>query len=226
MSLMLNFQKQRRASAPDATVDSAGVARIGAVSAGKIGAQQLRALLDGALAEDLKSISAIKSMERRIDVKRDQLIPKYWPYVNRLRADGKNHDILGYFLVWLFDTGDIESGLDLGDYMAGIAAGLPERFNRDLPTFMADGVLAWAEAEYDADRSPEPYFSKIFDHVDAMDWDLPDALRAKYYRLRGLLDERLGNVDDAVANLERAMALGAKVKTKLNELAKQQTKTE
>ena len=229
MSLMLKHQRKHRAAEKTEQAAGADVARIGTVSAGKIGEQQLRTLLDNALAEDLKSLSEIKSMERRADVKREQLIPKYKPYVDRLRAGGKNHDLLGYFIVWLFDTGDIEGGLDLGEYMASVDAGLPERFNRDLPTFMADGVLAWSEAEYDAGRSPEPYFSTAFAHVDTAgedNWDLPDALRAKYFRLRGLLDERLENIDDAIANLERAMALGAKVKTKINELAKLQAKSE
>jgi tetratricopeptide (TPR) repeat protein len=233
MSLMLKHQRTAK-TAPAETVAARKTAVIGAPAAGRIGRQQLAALLSNALAEDLKSLKEIHSIERKIAVKRELLIPKYRDYVARLRADGKQHDILGYYLVWLLDAGEMDSALELGFFLVGQGAGLPgERFSRDLPTFMADAVLEWAEAEFDAGRSPEPYFARLFKRVDGLadgvaftPWDLPDALRAKYYRLRGLLDERLGDVDSAIRQLEKALSLGAKVKTKLGELAKLQARQE
>lgn len=226
MSLMLKHQLKHPKTSPVPDRPATGV--IGSGAAGMIGRQQLSTLLDNALEEDLRGLKAIKSVERKIEVKRDLLVPKYRDYVARLRSDGRRHDLLGYYLVWLFDAGQIEAALDLGFYLIDAGVALPERFNRDVSTFMADAVLEWSDAAFDADRSPEPYFSALFAHVDGSEkaepWDLPDALRAKYYRLRGLLDERTGDTAAALANLQRAMDLGAKVKTKLNELKRLQEK--
>ena len=226
MSLMLKHQQKHPKATPKRA--AARHAVIGSGAAGMIGRQQLNALLDNALEEDLRGLKTIKSVERKIEVKRAQLLPKYRDYVARLRGADQAHDLLGFYMVWLFDAGEIEAALDLGFYMAEMGFSLPERFNRDVSTFLADAVLEWADAEYEAERSPEPYFSTLFAHVDGSDdtpaWDLPDALRAKYYRLRGLLDERAGNIEAAVGHLEHAMALGAKVKTKLNDLKRLQDK--
>lgn len=223
MSLMLKHQRANREKRSTEAAPTI-VAVVGGASAGAIGRQQLAALLDNALAEDLKSLHDIHSIERKIEAKRDILIPKYRDYVARLRADGTRHDILGYFLVWLFDAGDMEGALDLGFELVGKQIGLPERFNRDLPTFMADAVIDWSDAEFEAGRSPEPYFSTLLECMEA--WDLPDALRARYFRLGGLLCERAGDIEGAVSKLERAMSLGAKVKTKLAELTKLQSKSD
>lgn len=35
---------------------------------------------------------------------------------------------------------------------------MPERFKRDLPTYLCDTIVDWADAEQDAGRSTEPYF--------------------------------------------------------------------
>jgi len=116
----------------------------------------------------------------------------------------------------------MEEALDLGLYCDAQGVGLPERFNRDIRTFMADAVIDWAEREHDAGRSPHPYFSTVLERVtsDEDPWDVPDAVRAKYLRLHGFLLEGQGQDEKALAALEEALRLGAQVKTRRDKLAK------
>ena len=222
MSLMLKHQRRAKETGVVASVPPAG-GPVGAVPGGRVGTQQLGALIDAALTEDIKSLKGVRSIERKIELKREQLIPKYREYVARLRSDGVAHPLLTQYLVWRFDVGELEAALDLGFHCLDHGVSLPERFRRDVPTYMADAVLEWAEAQFEAGRSPEPYFTHLFEYVrgDAVEpWDLPDALRAKYFRLHGLLKEQTGDLRSAEASLVRAMTLGAKVKTALAKVRK------
>jgi hypothetical protein len=213
MSLMRHWQKTFKdaAATPDAPK------RV-LVVGGTIGQQQMLALIDASLSEDMKALGEIKSVEAKADLKR-ALIPKYADYVARLRAEGWQHDLLTTYMIWLFDIGRIEAALELGLYCVREGVPMPERFSRETYVVVADSVLEWAVAEYEADRSPEPFFSTVFGFVDGMNsaapWDLPDKLRAKFYRLAGLLEDKAGRLDAAEACLIQADALGAKVKTKL-----------
>lgn len=223
MSLMKKFQA-RMGGAEPAAAASKSAAVPGGMTPGMIGRQQLEALLTGALDEDLKGLHELQSVERKIQVKREQLLPKYREYVERLRSLGLHHDLLGYYLVWLFDCGEIEPAVELGLWCAEQGVSLPERFRRPLVSFVAGGVLEWAETQHDSGRSAEPYFSRLFELAagpgadgGAPAWDLPDAMRAGYYRLRGLIRADAGDHAGAVAALERALQLGAKVKTVLAE---------
>lgn len=220
MSLMLKHQQQIKEDG----VVGAGMdpghgdhtKHLAMVAAGSVGVQQLAELVSNALGEDLKALKDVKSIERKVQLKREDLVPKYAGYVARLRADNVRHEMLAQYMVWLFDIEDIEAAMDLGFHCLDAGIPLPERFKRDVPTYLADAVLEWAERQYEAERTAEPYFTNLFefvrgDHADP--WDLPDKLRAKYYRLHGLFKERGGDFAGAVASLEKAMAMGQPVKT-------------
>ena len=99
---------------------------------------------------------------------------------------------------------------------------MPERFNRDLPTFLCDTVIEWSENEFEEDRSCEPYFTDVFNLANTEDapWDLPDQVRAKFYRLRGMIAYKKEDWKQAVIDLEHAKEYGAKVKTLLEKANK------
>lgn len=203
--------------------EPAKAAVVGNVPAGAIGNQQLVALISNALEQDLAALKELKSVERKAEVKREQLIPKYRSYVQRLRSAGLKHDVLGYYLVWLFDTDAIGEAVEHALWCAENDVAMPARFSRDARTFALDAVIEWAAAEYDNDRSPEPYFSTLFSVAEGMcsqPWDVPDNVTAKLYRLHGLLLERAEKADAAIAALEIAHDMGGKVKTALEKLRK------
>jgi len=177
-------------------------------------------LMEDALAGDLERISAINSREQRQMLKRDELLPKYLEYVQRYRESGLNfpNPVLAYVLVWLFDTEQFTQGLELADFAMSQGQALPERFDRDIPTFVADAVIDWAEAEFKARRSPEPYVSNLLPRVDG-EWQLFERIPARYHKLLGLIALNRQDWPVAIAHFERAEQLyeSIGVGTRLND---------
>lgn len=176
------------------------------------------------LAEDLEALHGVVSIDRKIAVKRDTLIPKYAGYVARLREEGRPHELVGYFLVWLFDCGLIERALDLAGWCAEHGQGLPERFKASLPAFVARRSSTGRSRRSTRARAPSRSSRKSmpawFDPDPALAWDVHDDVAAQFLRLRGLMLGTAGDVPGAVAELEKALARGAKVKTALDKLKK------
>ncbi|AMO55980.1 hypothetical protein GZ77_07225 [Endozoicomonas montiporae] len=190
-------------------------------------ATQRSQLLDASLQEDLKRLKEIQSKERKVQVKRDHLLPKYEEFVNQLVKDEKKHLIIAWYMVWLFDCDEIDSALSLVEYCELHSVPMPERIKRKASTFAADEVFAWAEKAFENEQSPNPYFNRLFTRIHSNELDVPDELRAKYYKLAGLIEfEREGDIRLAVDHLEKAFELGALVKTVLGKARKQLDKLE
>lgn len=183
---------------------------------GVIRQQQNSQLMEAAMEEDLKSLKAIRSKAHKVQLKKEQLVPKYQAFVESIMAGNKVHAILSQFLVWLFDIADIAGAVKLADYCRLHRIPLPERFKRNLEIYIADEVLIWSELEWEAGRSPNPYFNDEFKRVVDDRDERPDELTAKYFRLAGLIAQHEKRYDDAVNCLEHAKERGAKVKTVLN----------
>lgn len=190
--------------------------------AGLLAGAQLEALVTASLTEDLAALKTLASRERKEAMKRETLIPKYGDYVERLKAAGSRHELLGYWLVWLFDAGMLVEACEYAAWGLDAGLKLPERFQSDIHFFIASQVIEWAEKEFNAGRSPEPFLSDQYRRQTAEPekWNLPDELAARYHRLRGLMAEKDGNLALAEAELQAAMDLGAKVKTALANVRK------
>lgn len=175
---------------------------------GPANAQKHLMLQELALAEDLERIADINSRELRQQLKRDELLPKYLPYVQRYRDSGLNHPnpVLMQVLVWLFDTAQFEQGLELAEFAIAQGQELPERFRRDVPTFVADEVIEWAEAEHKAGRNPEPYVSHLLPRVDG-EWQLFERIPARYHKLLGILALEREEWATAITHFDRATEL-------------------
>ncbi|HCE0322406.1 phage terminase small subunit [Pseudomonas aeruginosa] len=171
-------------------------------------AQKHLALMLTALDGDLERISAINSREERQRLKRDELLPKYLDYVQRYRAAGLVYPnpVLVQVLVWLFDTVQFEDGLELALFAIEQGQEMPERFKRrDIQTFVADAVIDWAEAEYKAERSPEPYVSYLLELVEG--WKLFERIPARYHKLLGQVAMDNEQWAQAIAHFDRAVEL-------------------
>ena len=191
-----------------------------------IGKQQNNELMTAAMQEDLKSLGDIKSRERRTEIKRTHLVPKYEAFVQSIMAAAQAHPILGQVLVWLFDIGEIHRACELGQYCLEHKIPLPERFKRSMDVYLADEVLGYADNEFRNGRSSEPYFSQQFELVKTGAFDLPDEVTGKYFRLAGLIAQQKNEFEQAVQYLQRALELGEKVKTALNDSRKALKKAE
>ncbi|SMD00655.1 phage terminase small subunit [Pseudomonas sp. URIL14HWK12:I5] len=171
-------------------------------------AQKHYKLMEDALKVDLERLKGLNSIEQRQLMKRDELLPKYLEYVGRYGESGLNfpNQVLMYVVIWLFDTAQFEAGLALADFAMAQGQKLPEGFDRDVPTFIADEVIEWAEAEYKASRSPEPYVSNLLPRVDG-EWSLFERIPARYHKQLGILAMDRKDWTSAIVHFERAEAL-------------------
>ncbi len=213
MSLALTHK--RRVLAGGSAVSSAPVAQpytaANALSS-PANAQKHLKLMEAALDQDLERISEINSRELRQQLKRDELLPKYLEYVQRYRDSGLNYPnaVVMQVLVWLFDTAQFEAGLELADFAIEQGQQLPERFKRDVQTFVADELIEWAEAEHKAGRSPEPYVSNLLPRVDG-EWELFERIPARFHKLLGILAMDEKDWAKAITHFERATELYSEI---------------
>ncbi|PWE46169.1 terminase [Pseudomonas prosekii] len=214
MSLALAHKRRILAEGPAAAgagVEAMAYSSATALSSPANGKKHLK-LMEDALAQDLERISAINSRELRQQLKRDELLPKYLDYVQRYRDSGLSfpNSVVMQVLVWLFDTVQFEAGFDLADFAMEQGQAMPERFKRDVPTFVADAVIEWAEAEQKANRSPEPYVSDLLPRVDG-EWELTEQIPAKYHKLLGIRAMADKDWAKAITHFERATELHAAI---------------
>ncbi|WP_223497582.1 phage terminase small subunit [Pseudomonas sp. BF-R-16] len=168
-------------------------------------------LQEAALDVDLERLSALKNLASKQALKREELLPKYQDYVQRYCESGLNfpNRVVVQVMVWLFDTAQFEDALELADFLIEQGQQMPERFKRrDIQTFVADAVIDWAYAEYNATRSPEPYLSDLLPRVDG-EWDLTEQIPSKYHKLIGLRAIEAKQWDVALKHLERSTELYA-----------------
>lgn len=187
---------------------------------GLLEGNQLLAFISASLGDDLASLKGMASIDRKIEFKKNHLIPKYAEYIKRLKKSGLKHEILGFYLVWLFDAGEIGQALEMGDWCLENNQGLPDIFKSDIHFFIASQAIKWSEETFDAGGVIEPYFSSVFIEIEEEKekWNLPDELTARFYRLKGLEAEVNEDWTLMQESLEKAFALGAQVKTKLDQV--------
>ncbi|WP_331695224.1 phage terminase small subunit [Pseudomonas sp. ZY71] len=169
-------------------------------------------LMEASLDQDLQRLSDIKGLAGRQALKREELLPKYQDFIQRYMDSGlvMPNRVLVQVMVWLFDTEQFEDGLALADFAIGQGQEMPERFKRrDVQTFVADAMIDWAYAEYNAQRSPEPYLSDLLPRVDG-EWELTEQIPSKYHKLIGMRAMEAEQWETALQHLERSTELYAK----------------
>lgn len=165
---------------------------------------------------DRRSLSeAGESFAVRAEIKRDRLLPKWLPQVRRYLDAGQVYPYppLVGCAIWLFDVGDFDAGIDYALKAIEQQQPMPDNFSSSMGAFVADTVREWAEREYAAGRSVEPYFSRVFQLVTES-WQLHEEITAKYFKLAAQLalrgDDGLQAKPSAFSNLdvlERAQEL-------------------
>jgi len=181
-----------------------------------------RTIVETQLERDLELLSERDSVTEKIALKR-QLLPNYLPQVDAYLEAGMQHPnpLLVWCLIWLIDVEDIEQALKLAYIAIEQQQLMPERFKRDLPTYVAEALHDWAERQYKDQKSADPYFSEVVKAVDSEHWPVGQIIvQGKLYKLAGLFAERNGELDEAVRWFERAMEANPKagVKTRLEKL--------
>ena len=194
---------------------------------GKLGWQSRHALMVSALENALAELSCHNSVEVRAQIKRDRLIPDFADYLQDYRTAEQHfpNEPLIYFVIWQFDIGDIEQALEWGFFALDQGQAMPDRFKRDLATYIADETISWAEQQFKAGNSIEPYFGLVLAKVEN-EWQLFEKITANYFKLAGL-SLLAGEPDEeqqkaALAYFKKAHEKYSKVgvKTRMTELEK------
>ena len=137
--------------------------------------------LQAAMQVDAARLKAEKKLEDKIRIK-SELIPHYIEFVDDYVEQGYDYpcDVAVQVMVWLFDTGEIERALTLGLHLIAIGnQTLPPRFNRDIPTFIADAIYDWSNEQLKNEQTASPYLDLLVSVMEKSKWDLHPAVKSK-----------------------------------------------
>ena len=166
------------------------------------------------LAEDKRTLKLIKSLEQKIEIKRQRL-PEYQPWVDGvLLADQPvQDDVFATIMVWRIDVGDIDGALVMATHMLTHNLQLPEIYQRDLATLVAEQIAECSSAT-------AAQLLQVGQLTDGR--DMPDEVRAKLHKAIGLA-LREESPAQALDHLQRALQLNARlgIKTEITKLQKQ-----
>lgn len=192
-------------------------------------------LLLAALGSDMAKLKEIQSTEGKIAAKRE-MIDAYTPHVDAtLEAAGETgkavqDELLVTMMLWRFDIGDFDRGLDIAEHVLRFGLRLPERFQRTPGTLIAEEI---AEAALSAIGQDKDFDLKVMMRAGQLtaDQDMPDIVRAKLHKAIGLQLVRTADRFEvepesapaggivharrsALENLQRAIGLHGKIGVK------------
>ena len=168
-----------------------------------------------ALSADLAKLATIKDLVEKAKAKQ-QMLPTYLPFVQDYIKLGHHYpnDVAVYVAIWLFDTLDIENGLEIALHLIAQKQITPPKFDRDLPTFVCDAMYDWANALLKLEQSASPYLDFFVANFE--DWELAPPVKSKLYAILAKHKKREGDWLNVLALCEKAEQVnpeGAGVKT-------------
>jgi hypothetical protein len=174
------------------------------------------------LAEDKRALKLIKSITKKIDLKRAR-IPEYGPWIDGvLSADAPaQDDVFATIMVWNIDVGAIDQAIAMAGHMLTHNLQLPEIYQRDLATLVVEEIAERAGQPDGGNVTVEQLLA-----VGALTngRDMPDEVRAKLHKATGLA-LRDSNPAQALDHLQQALQLNARtgVRQEITKLQKQLT---
>lgn len=149
------------------------------------------------LAEDKRRLKDVKSIERKIELKK-AMLPAYAAWcagalqAGRETGHAVQDDVLTTIMVWRIDTGDYAGALELAEHVLHFKLPLPAQYDRDVHTLLVD---EFADAALAAFRANAPFPAGLLDEVEILtgEADIHDQPRAKLFKARGLEALRLAD---------------------------------
>lgn len=165
--------------------EAAQAAASGNQLAGSTGYELMLAKVDA----DMRRLKDIQSIDRKIEVKRE-LLPDYDAYIDGAIAGdtGVQDDVLMTAMVWQFDVGNFERGLQIAEYALRHKLALPGKYARTLGTLIAEEVSDAAKRKLAAKESTADLIEPLLktDELTKAE-DMPDQSRARLYKAIGLV---------------------------------------
>ena len=168
-----------------------------------------------ALEADLVRLREIQSHQRRNEVKKAELLPRYRAYLVELVASlqPRTPAIIVRNLIWAMDTGDIVWAMTLGKFAVAHNLPTPDGFRRDIRNLFVGDMATLAIQHADADPAFQAGFIRSLD-MEARRWDLIDEVRADLCKASAQAHERLGDNGAALHLYQKADLLNARTRVK------------
>ncbi|MFM0314215.1 MULTISPECIES: phage terminase small subunit [Paraburkholderia] len=186
---------------------SAELAAASAAPGGSLAGASAYELMLAKLATDRRRLKAIQSIERKIDVKRAELLPEYIDYVAGALNGGRGaqDDVLTTVMIWRVDAGDFAGALDIARYALAHRMTLPDQYDRPLATAIAEEFAQAALAAFKlGDTFDADQLAEVMTLTESA--DMHDQVRAKLHKALG---KALQDADRTAAldHLRRALQL-------------------
>lgn len=159
------------------------------------------------LADHRRQLKGIQSIERKIELKAT-LLPLYDAWIDgSLQADhGAQDEVLATLLLWHIDCGSYTRALQIADYALRHNLVMPDRFERSLACVLAEEVADAQLKASDAGKTIDyPTVDRTVTLTDSH--DMPDEVRAKLLKARGVALVGAGQLVSALQDLRRAHLL-------------------
>ena len=158
------------------------------------------------LTHDLRRLKEIKSIDRKIEAKREML-PQYKAWImGVLSADagvgtGVSADVVPTCMVWSIDIGAYDDALNLGEFLLRHHVAMPKRYERDVATILVEEI---ADAALKVQNTGKAFPLSVLDTADnlTMGLDIHDQVRAKL--LKAIGNEQLRKAEDMPAESSQA----------------------
>jgi len=158
------------------------------------------------LTHDLRRLKEIKSIDRKIEAKREML-PQYKAWImGVLSADagvgtGVSADVVPTCMVWSIDVGAYDDALNIGEFLLRHHVAMPKRYERDVATILVEEV---ADAALKVQNTGKAFPLSVLDTADnlTIGLDIHDQVRAKLLKAIGI--EQLRKAEDTPAESSQA----------------------
>lgn len=136
------------------------------------------------LHQHYQQLKQVQSTEGKAELKA-KLLEQYQPYVAGVLSAGQGaqDEVITTLLVWHIDAGSIASALNIAEYVLTHGLTLPDRFNRDVATLVADEVGEYALKVI----KQGPFDPALLERAIVLtaSHDMPDEARAKLHLALG-----------------------------------------
>lgn len=131
------------------------------------------------LHQHYQQLKGIQSAQGKEELKA-KILPDYAPYIDGVLASGQGaqDEVVTTVMLWRFDAGDYQGGLDIAAYVLEHGLTMPDRFARTTGCLVAEEV---AEAALKAIKADSTFDIGILAEADRLTagHDMPDEVRAK-----------------------------------------------
>jgi len=153
-----------------------------------------------ALDVDIGKIAAHSDLLEKAKVKQS-VLPTYLPFVDAYVESGDNYPntVAVQCMIWLFDIAEIEHALNLAFHLVKQDQKMPNKFERNMPSFVSDVMFDIANALLKEDQGISPYLDAVIAVAEKDKWDMPVVCFSKLYSMLAKHKVREGELEQALA---------------------------